>query len=197
MHFLQLAFGVHMLVHWSVAAVMTALDWDNVKHRVDEVVTAVKASLFNQFCVTLPTSLLAARCLKWREPVLSSNAVTLVGYLVVEEVLFYTAHRLFHVPPLYGRFHKQHHLWINPTAVAALDDHPLDHLLTNVVPIMLGPWLFGTQPWLMAIWIALATANSLKAHMYSKGHLLHHRRVTCNYGILTLMDRVFGTYVSP
>ena len=124
-----------------------------------------------------------------------SDPAILVTYLLPFEVVFYYAHRLFHTQALYSRFHKVHHRFTEPIdGVEAIDMHVVDFLCTTLLPLLSGPWLFGTTPAIFAVWTSLALANGIKAHSaYSQSHLLHHKLFRVNYGFLGVMDWLHGT----
>lgn len=61
-----------------------------------------------------------------------------IFFAIVREITFYYSHRLLHHPYLYKRIHKKHHTWISPIAIAAAYCHPLEHVVSNVIPIALG-----------------------------------------------------------
>ena len=76
---------------------------------------------------------------KFREtPSIGSIVLELPIFLLVEEVGFYYSHRLLHRPLLYRTIHKLHHDWVSPVGLAALYSHPVEHLLSNLVPVALG-----------------------------------------------------------
>jgi len=58
--------------------------------------------------------------------------------MLLREVTFYYSHRLLHHPILYKWIHKKHHNWISPVAISAAYCHPIEHVVSNVLPIALG-----------------------------------------------------------
>jgi sterol desaturase/sphingolipid hydroxylase (fatty acid hydroxylase superfamily) len=48
----------------------------------------------------------------------------IVNRFLVNDFLFYWAHRALHHPKLYGRIHKQHHLFKQTIGIAAEFAHP-------------------------------------------------------------------------
>lgn len=60
-------------------------------------------------------------------------------FLVVEEVLFYFAHRVLHHPKLYW-IHKEHHEYNITITLAAQYAHPIEHLFANSLSGGLG-WI--------------------------------------------------------
>lgn len=62
----------------------------------------------------------------------------------IREIYYYWAHRAFHHPLLYARFHKKHHQFTAPvawsTAYFSLTEHVLVNILMLIVPhAILGP----------------------------------------------------------
>lgn len=116
--------------------------------------------------------------------------------LVVYDGLFYYTHRLFHTPVLYW-IHSDHHAYTQ-TVVApnALDAAWIEHVLLDLLPMIVASVACGFGFYMNVLWVALATFNVLYAHSgYSANmhHLKHHQTRTCNYGANILFDYLHGT----
>ena len=125
-------------------------------------------------------------------------AQQLGAHVVCADLWFYYTHRLLHtVPALYRGLHAVHHRETYPTALNALDAHPIEHLAANVGSAVAGTALLAATgaPQFYAVfvgWVALATWSTCAAHSglkpwcplvgTSEYHDLHHRMHTCNYG---------------
>ena len=138
-------------------------------------------------------------------------ALQLATYVACADVWFYYTHRLLHaVPSLYQHIHAPHHAHASPTALDSLNAHPLEHLVSNVGSVLCGPCALHAlglpQFWAgMLLWVAAATWSTCAAHSGVRTccggmvgthelHDLHHRYLTCNYGIgFYLMDVWHGT----
>lgn len=65
--------------------------------------------------------------------------VDIFGVIIVDEVLFYYGHRLFHENTwLYINVHKIHHEFQFPCGLVAAYAHPSEMLISNVLPLGLG-----------------------------------------------------------
>lgn len=133
----------------------------------------------------------------WLDSVGVSRVVlqALVVYLTVE-VLFWATHRAFHAVPLLYRLHKVHHRHIVTEGPDALDAHPLEHVVCNLLPVAAGPALAGLGlQWTLA-WLGVATINTVVAHdRFDSHHGRHHLLQRGNYGIDAWMDRLMGTVI--
>jgi methylsterol monooxygenase len=123
-----------------------------------------------------------------------------MAFIIVEEIGFTIAHRLFHTRLLY-RFHKIHHSFTSPVAATALYAHPLEHVLANVGPVFLGPCLMNSHITVMLMWVSLAIISTTLKHSgyyipfnQSPGfHDAHHEYVwNGNYGMFQVADWIMG-----
>jgi sterol desaturase/sphingolipid hydroxylase (fatty acid hydroxylase superfamily) len=131
-------------------------------------------------------------------------AAHLPGFLLCVEVGFYASHRLLHTRALYKAVHAKHHEFSAPFALAAVHAHPLEHLVSNVAPISLGPLLLRSHPATAAAWACIAIFSTCGAHCgysipwltRSPFHDHHHAVFTENFGVLGAvigLDRWLGT----
>lgn len=122
-------------------------------------------------------------------------------FALVEEIGFYYTHRLSHHPALYKHFHKIHHEWTASISIIAVYSHPVEHIISNVMPVFLGPLLMGSHIATFWIWIMIAQASTLNSHCgyhlpflpSPEAHDYHHLKFTNNFGVLGVLDRLHGT----
>lgn len=140
------------------------------------------------------------------EPTLPSWGVVLKHFTlctVLQEIIFYHAHRTLHTPTLYRRIHKKHHEFTTPIALAALYAHPLEYIASNILPVVLPPVIVGAH--ITTFWVMLAGALAEAVISHSGYYLppvlgwtmivhdLHHELSGGNFGIIGLCDWVHGT----
>ncbi|XP_064405935.1 fatty acid hydroxylase domain-containing protein 2-like isoform X2 [Halichondria panicea] len=124
--------------------------------------------------------------------------------LLVIEVLFYYAHRLFHAPILYKRIHKLHHDWIAPVSVGSIYCHPIEYVFSNLLPVVIGPCVTGshvTVAWFFyTVVIFFTTLNHCGYHFpflpSNEFHDFHHAKFNECYGSLGLLDYLHSTDLS-
>ncbi|XP_033954098.1 fatty acid hydroxylase domain-containing protein 2 [Pseudochaenichthys georgianus] len=125
----------------------------------------------------------------------------LAFFSLLEEFMFYYSHRLFHHPSLYKRFHKQHHEWTAPIGVVCIYAHPLEHMISNMLPVALGPVLLGSHVTTTAMWYSLALISTTISHCgyhlpflpSPEFHDFHHLRFNQCFGVIGILDRLHGT----
>jgi len=82
----------------------------------------------------------------------------------LNEVLFHYSHRLLHWRPLYKRIHKQHHKYIGTIGFAAEYAHPVEQLLANQGPTIIGSIVQGVHPLILLVWLAWRLENTYEGH---------------------------------
>jgi len=113
--------------------------------------------------------------------------------VLLTDALFYPLHRLVHHPRLYS-FHATHHTWTRPIGMSALYADRLEHCVVNVLPPLVAGMLARMDVPVLALWLAVASANTVMAHAVEGQHSDHHKVRNKNYGIgFYLVDRAMGT----
>lgn len=139
-------------------------------------------------------------------------AVSIPLAVLAHDFYFYWAHRFMHLPGVYERVHKVHHLSTNPSPLAAFAFHPLEaaiEALGFVFMLTLAPLHWSAfllvSTYMMATNVMGHLGYELFPHGFSDNrfvnwlntatsHNQHHRTYRYNYGLYTLIwDRLFGT----
>ncbi|NXF29350.1 FXDC2 protein, partial [Nyctibius bracteatus] len=169
---------------------------------------AIYTALCNQFCVSLPMLVPMFYIMKWWGNTFSKELPTFHWFLVelsvftiIEEILFYYTHRLVHLPLLYKHIHKKHHEWTAPIGVVSIYAHPVEHLLSNTLPVMAGPMIMGSHIVSIAAWFSLALVITSISHCgyhlpflpSPEFHDFHHLKFNQCYGVLGVLDYLHGT----
>jgi sterol desaturase/sphingolipid hydroxylase (fatty acid hydroxylase superfamily) len=137
----------------------------------------------------------------------------------------YWTHRTIHeIPLLYKHIHKVHHKHNYPNVFTAYYQHPLDLIITNLIPTLLSFWIMKKYiypiSYLQWTWIntyktyieicghsgkdipktsgfaqCMWLPKLLGIELYTKDHDRHHSRNNCNYSKrFKIWDKIFGTY---
>ncbi|XP_005147228.2 fatty acid hydroxylase domain-containing protein 2 isoform X2 [Melopsittacus undulatus] len=169
---------------------------------------AIYTVLCNQVLVSLPMLLPMFYILKWWGNTFSKELPTFRWFLlelsiftIVEEILFYYTHRLVHFPLLYKHIHKKHHEWTAPIGVVSIYAHPVEHILSNMLPAMTGPMLMGSHIVSIVVWFSLALVTTSISHCgyhlpflpSPEFHDFHHLKFNQCYGVLGVLDYLHGT----
>ncbi|THX57400.1 sterol desaturase [Aureobasidium pullulans] len=116
------------------------------------------------------------------------------------EIIFYYSHRLLHIRTFYQSIHNQHHQFKAPIAFAAQYAHPLEYLLSTILPFWLPPQILGCHIITCLLFWTVATVETVIAHsgydfftVLSRKHDLHHEKSRVNFGTLGFLDWLHGT----
>lgn len=145
-------------------------------------------------------------------------AAQLVVAFFLLDLWRYWEHRLFHRIPLLWRLHLVHHSDTQIDATTAERHHPLEALLGTAVMLLLIGAL-GLPAQAIGLYLLAATVLALWSHanllfpaaidrwlnrliVTPRVHAVHHSdlraQTDSNYGsVLTLWDRLFGSYADP
>ncbi|XP_030294354.1 fatty acid hydroxylase domain-containing protein 2 [Sparus aurata] len=134
-------------------------------------------------------------------PTFHRALMELAFFSLTEEIMFYYSHRLFHHPSLYKHFHKQHHEWTAPIGVVSIYAHPLEHMISNMLPVAMGPVLLGSHVTTTTLWYCLALVSTTISHCgyhlpllpSPEFHDFHHLRFNQCFGVFGVLDRLHGT----
>ncbi|NWY57455.1 FXDC2 protein, partial [Chionis minor] len=169
---------------------------------------AILVALCNQFFVSFPMLVPMFYVMKWWGNTFSKELPTFHWFLVelsiftlIEEILFYYTHRLVHLPLLYKHIHKKHHEWTAPIGVVSIYAHPVEHILSNTLPVMTGPMIMGSHIVSIAVWFSLALITTSISHCgyhlpflpSPEFHDFHHLKFNQCYGVLGVLDYLHGT----
>lgn len=211
-----------MGLYWGVGSIYILMDYFNWpkwirKYKVQpgtnepvdtkRLVSAIGYVLFNQTIVGIPFAAFGywmmykpTRSLRVL-PTFSSVLLELAVFIVVEEIVFYYSHRLLHHRRLYKHIHKKHHEWTAPIAVTAIYCHPLEHLLSNILPPALGTIIMSSHISTSWLWYSMAILRTLNDHSgyhlpffpSPEAHDFHHLKFTECFGFLGILDYLHGT----
>ncbi|KAJ3267061.1 Chromosome 5 4 [Chytriomyces hyalinus] len=126
----------------------------------------------------------------------------IAGCGLITEFGFYGAHYLFHHPSIYKHFHKIHHEFTAPMAIASTYAHPLEHVVANVLPIAVGPFILRSHILVAFCFTIMGIINTACVHSGylvpgfepSLAHDYHHMKFNFCYGTsLGICDWLFGT----
>jgi sterol desaturase/sphingolipid hydroxylase (fatty acid hydroxylase superfamily) len=138
-----------------------------------------------------------------------------VELLVVSDLGFYAAHRLFHAVPCLWRFHEVHHSSEHLDWLASYRVHPVDQVLNSAI-IALPGLALGFSPVALILYVTLYRVHAMLLHSNLRidfgplkwvvasphYHHWHHANEASAYdknfgGQLVLFDWLFGTLNMP
>ena len=112
----------------------------------------VKTVFINTFVFGPPFFMIGHKLWEWRGrqdfkilPEFHNVVIEFVFFLIVEEIAFFYSHWFLHHRLIYKHIHKKHHEWTASVAYVALYAHPLEHFMSNLMPVFLGPWIIRSH----------------------------------------------------
>ncbi|KAL4962688.1 sterol desaturase family protein [Aspergillus stella-maris] len=192
----------------------TVIGWRKIQAQSKQPNTAaMKKALSNCFSNQLLTGVIHLALLAatgkplWKVgptlPSLRDSVKQLFLASILQEIIFYHAHRALHHPYFYRKIHKKHHEFTTPIALAALYAHPIEYVASNILPVALPPYILGSHIVLFWFHLAWALVLAIVAHCgyelpsISKWnmvvHDMHHEFSRGNYGTIGLCDLIYGT----
>lgn len=134
-----------------------------------------------------------------------------VAMSAVYDAGFYAGHRLLHTPKLYS-FHKLHHSPRPTLATHSLYFHPVDNVLSNIVPYTLSVAVVGPHMHTALLWTVVLTLYGMCDHSSydfpycplallpraftnpTRHHYFHHSHNSGNFGsAFGVLDALLGT----
>jgi Delta7-sterol 5-desaturase len=132
--------------------------------------------------------------------------------ILIHDLYFYWAHRAMHLPGVYDRVHKVHHLSTNPSPLAAFAFHPVEAVVEALAIVVIAA-IIPIHPIALVATGLYSIATNVMGHcgyeLLPRGlaqhpmfgwintatsHNQHHRTYAYNFGLYTLIwDRLFGT----
>lgn len=97
-------------------------------------------------------------------PTLRRFVLDFIVFNLVREATSYYIHRAFHHRIFYKHVHKQHHQWTSTIALAAIYCHPIEHLVLNIFPLIVGPALMSSHNLTTFIWIGYVILETNLVH---------------------------------
>jgi fatty acid hydroxylase domain-containing protein 2 len=185
---------------------------NTIRVTTEQYFDALKISFINWFIIGFPFLYIIALYLKPsyeismpKFPTIYTFFRDLIVYILLEELFFYVSHRILHLKPFYQIIHKFHHKFTAPIAIAAIYANPIEHLISNVIPVALGPLLMHSHPTMSMLWGIMALFSTMTVHSgYDLSKLCfvfplpyfhdwHHEKFTENFGATQLLDYILGT----
>merc|ERR1719181_1116558 len=130
-------------------------------------------------------------------------------YAVSDEFVFYYGHRWLHENKWerfrYNKIHKIHHEFTSPIGLTASYCHPVEMLISNVLPLTGGMLFCNSHLFTGMSWAAFAVLGTQTHHCGYRWpwtpafdhqpdfHDYHHKKFNTNYGLTGWCDAIHGT----
>lgn len=133
----------------------------------------------------------------------------LAGMIFFNEVTFFYGHWAMHQKigrfNLYAMVHKQHHEFTSPIGLTASYCHPVEMLVSNVLPLTFGAFFFHVHTYSILVWVVFAVLGTQAHHSgyrmpwvfgiehQPNFHDYHHEKFNSNFGNMGILDTLHGT----
>eukprot|EP00124_Ichthyophonus_hoferi_P001457 Ihof_evm12s76 gene=Ihof_evmTU12s76 len=97
-------------------------------------------------------------------PSVIEGAAQILGFMLIEDFMFYWLHRGLHHKSIYKYVHKKHHEFKTTVGIASEYAHPIEEFLANTLPFMTGPLLLQSHLCVMNTWIIVRISETVDAH---------------------------------
>lgn len=88
----------------------------------------------------------------------------LLIYIAINDTLFYWGHRLLHHKSIYKYIHKKHHRFNVNVGICSEFAHPVEDILANMLPTLLGAFIMHSHPFTLWIWLIIRISETIDAH---------------------------------
>lgn len=184
----------------------TAKIWKVVKNLlIGQVFVIVPFGLFYAHLHTKGIGLYSSEKL----PTRMERFMHMIIYVILDEFAFYYGHLWLHVNTTkwwnYRRVHKIHHEFTSPVALTASYCHPIEMVISNVLPLCGGMLACGSHVYTGLVWTMFAVLGTQTHHCgyrwpWTPGfdhqpdfHDFHHEKFNTNYGLTGWCDALHGT----
>jgi len=219
--FIVIPFLQHQIVFWGYSYFLMFMEHLYNKNKIQKIyinssdfAKCVRLVLSNQFFILLPSHILGYWLLKDRYGVerLSTTffppwytvIFQVLFCILVEEIVFYYSHRLLHYGTFYANIHKIHHNFKAPTGIASEYAHPIEYIVGDLIPVMIGPAILNCHIFVTWIWYFVAIVGTISHHcgylfpwliggLNPLFHDYHHYSFIANFGLLGILDKLHGT----
>ena len=199
------------LVWVRIATRHAKIQWTKPQVTLSEFIRIAPRIIVNQVAVQLPYTIFLGQFMfipligserLLEIPAFSSVVKDLIMFAIVGEFAFYYFHRLCHANKfLFNNVHSLHHTFDAPFGFTTIYCHWFEHLLVNMTPVMLGPFLMRAPLATIMLWVSISTITSVGSHSghsllfmpSSEQHDWHHLHYNENFGLLGICDSFHNT----
>lgn len=89
------------------------------------------------------------------------SAVQVIGASFVFDFMFYWGHRILHTFPRLYKYHKMHHEFKDTSVITSYYVHPVEILLTTIIPGATPAALFNMHYYTWMMWLIPMTMSNV------------------------------------